>query len=67
MSRTVALQRVADETREREQARQAFESADGVWRDAIRAALAAGCTRTEIAAEAGVTRQRVVQIDENRR
>lgn len=35
-------------------------------RDMIRTALAAGVTRTAIAAEAGVSRQRVVQIEEGR-
>jgi DNA-directed RNA polymerase specialized sigma subunit len=35
-------------------------------RKLIRAALAGGRTRTAIAAEAGVSRQRVVQIEEGR-
>lgn len=35
-------------------------------RDMIRAALASGCTRTDIAREAGISRQRVVQVEEGR-
>lgn len=35
-------------------------------RDMIKAALAAGATRTAIAAEAGISRQRVVQVEEGR-
>lgn len=37
-------------------------AADGQWREAIRLALAAGVLPREVAAAAGVTRPRVVQI-----
>lgn len=40
----------------------AVRAADEQWREVIRSALAAGALPREVAAAAGVTRQRVVQI-----
>lgn len=67
MQRETALQVLAELTTARADAAAEFEDRDLEWRAGIKAALAAGCTRTEIAAEAGITRQRVVQIAEDRR
>lgn len=44
-----------------------IEAADREWRDAIRAAIAAGERVVDIAAAAGVTRDRVYQIRDGRR
>lgn len=69
-SMELALQNVADATRLRREAQAEADAIIGSvhddWKAAIRAALAAGATRTAIAAEAGISRQRVVQIEEGR-
>ena len=67
MQRETALQVVAEHTEARRDAADRYENADAEWRTAIKAALAAGCTRTEIAAEAGITRGRVTQIETDSR
>lgn len=67
MDRRVALQRVAEETERRRQAAETYDGVDADWRAAIKAALASGCPRSEIAAEANVGRQRVWQIEHDTR
>ena len=67
MDRRIALQRVAEETERRRQAAEAYDGADADWRAAIKDALAAGCPRSEVAAEADVGRQRVWQIEHDTR
>lgn len=67
MDRQLALQRLAEQTERRQQVAQEYEGADADWRAAIKVALAAGCPRTDVAAEAGVNRQRVWQIERDTR
>ena len=67
MQRETALQILADLTEARRDAAARYDHADAEWRDGIKVALAAGCTRPEVAAEAGVNRQRVWQIENNTR
>lgn len=66
MDRATALQEVADNRVRLEALDRQRESLLVERRGIIRAALDAGATRTEIAGEAGVSRQRVVQIEEGR-
>jgi diketogulonate reductase-like aldo/keto reductase len=47
--------------------KKAAETADQRWRDAIRAAITAGVRVVDIAEAAGVTRDRVYQIRDDRR
>jgi hypothetical protein len=47
--------------------RKAVEEAEREWREAIRAALAAGTSPSVVAAAAKITRQRVHQIRDNTR
>lgn len=56
-----------DKVRLATRAKQDGETADQLWREAIRAAIAAGVRVVEIAEAAGVTRDRVYQIRDDRR
>lgn len=67
MDRGIALQQVAELTEARRLAASELEHRDREWREGIKAALAAGCARGEIAAEAEISRQRVWQIGEGTR
>lgn len=61
------LDAVTQATEAKQRLDQDFAEADRVWRAAIRAAVAAGERVVEIAAAAGITRDRVYQIRDGRR
>lgn len=63
----VPLDDVAEATRELRALQEDVEDADRVWRAAIRGAVAAGQRVVDVAAAAGVSRERVYQIRDGRR
>lgn len=61
------IRSVADAAEELRLLREAADKAERRWRAAIRAALDAGVSPTEVAEAAGVSRPRVYQIRDDRR
>lgn len=61
------LAMIDDATAERANARRLADAFEEHWRTAIRMAFLAGANRDEIAARAGVSRERVYQINDGRR
>jgi hypothetical protein len=54
-------------TRKLAEAREKVDAAEQAWRSCIRVAISQGCPAVEVAAAAGISRERVYQIRDGRR